>query len=123
MSIHKISCNRHIIYASENASKSLCKCPIGMAATFIPSDWSDSISLDWSVHINSNIKKAQQRMYFLRRLKSFNLDIRILTNFSKCVIESTLTYSIIIWYNAATKEDIKKINSVISVSSDDQWTI
>ena len=59
-----------------------------------------SNSLNWSVHINSNIKKAQQRMYFLRRLKSFHVDIRILTNFYKCVIESILTYSIIIWYNA-----------------------
>ena len=56
-------------------------------------------------------------MFFLRRLKSFNVDIRILTNFYKCVIKSILTYSIIIWYKAVTKKDIKKINSVISTAS------
>ena len=34
-----------------------------------------SKDLKWSIQIQENLKKAQQRMYFLRRVKSFGLQV------------------------------------------------
>ena len=46
-----------------------------------------SNDMKWSIQINENIKKAQQRLYFLRRLKSFGLSVSILVNFYRASIE------------------------------------
>jgi len=52
------------------------------------------------LNISTITKKAQQRMYFLRRLKRFNLPKTMMVHFYTAVIESILTSSITIWYAA-----------------------
>ena len=37
-----------------------------------------SSGLDWEAHIDSTLKRAQQKMYFLRQLKKFGLRREIL---------------------------------------------
>ncbi|KAL0194676.1 hypothetical protein M9458_008252, partial [Cirrhinus mrigala] len=44
----------------------------------------------WDIHIDSIVKKAQQRLYFLRQLKKFNLPQALMTQFYSAVIESVL---------------------------------
>ena len=39
-----------------------------------------SEDLTWTTHIDNVVKKARQRLYFLRRLRKFKLNQRILTN-------------------------------------------
>ena len=46
--------------------------------------------LKWSTHTDSVGKKAQQRLFNLRRLKKFGLSSKTLTNFYRCSIESIL---------------------------------
>ena len=46
--------------------------------------------LKWSTHTDSVVKKAQQRLFNLRRLKKFDLAPKTLTNFYRCTIESIL---------------------------------
>ncbi|KAK3552970.1 hypothetical protein QTP86_029624, partial [Hemibagrus guttatus] len=46
-----------------------------------------SQDLKWDTHIDSIIKKAQQRLYFLRQLRKFNLPQELLTQFYSAVIE------------------------------------
>ncbi|KAK3513017.1 hypothetical protein QTP70_000175 [Hemibagrus guttatus] len=45
-----------------------------------------SQDLKWDTHIDSIIKKAQQRLYFLRQLRKFNLPQELLTHFYSAVI-------------------------------------
>eukprot|EP00061_Rhincodon_typus_P007916 g30069.t1 len=44
--------------------------------------------LSWSSHVDATVKKAQQRLFFLRRIRKFDMSIRSLTNFYRCTIES-----------------------------------
>ena len=58
------------------------------------------------------VKKAKQRLYFLRQLKKFGLRREIIVKFDRCAIESMLLSSQYLWY------------SVISASTEEQgWPI
>ncbi|KAK3523875.1 hypothetical protein QTP70_012940 [Hemibagrus guttatus] len=46
-----------------------------------------SQDLKWDTHIDATIKKAQQRLYFLRQLRKFNLPQELLIHFYSAVIE------------------------------------
>ncbi|KAK3514591.1 hypothetical protein QTP70_021641, partial [Hemibagrus guttatus] len=48
-----------------------------------------SQDLKWDTHIDSIVKKAQQRLYVLRQLRKFNLPQELLTHFYSAVIESS----------------------------------
>ncbi|KAI4895689.1 hypothetical protein NFI96_005785 [Prochilodus magdalenae] len=50
--------------------------------------------LTWTEHTTRVVKKGQQRLFFLRRLKRFGMDPRILRTFYTCTVESILTGSI-----------------------------
>ncbi|KAK3575314.1 hypothetical protein QTP86_024722, partial [Hemibagrus guttatus] len=65
--------------------------------------------LKWEQNIRSLIKKAQQRMYFLRQLKNFLLPVKMLVNFYTAIIKSILTSSITVWFAAATARDKAKL--------------
>ena len=47
-----------------------------------------SNTLRWNENTKLSTKKAQQRMYFLRQLKTFGVNRDILTQFYRAVIES-----------------------------------
>ena len=47
----------------------------------------------WSEHVNRCVK-AQQRLFFLRRLRSFGISRSVMCQFDRAVIESVLTLSI-----------------------------
>ena len=57
----------------------------------------------------------QQRMFFLRWLK-FNLPKTMLVHFYTSIIESILTSSISIWYDAATAKDKGRLQRIIRSS-------
>uniref|UniRef100_A0AAX7V5F4 Reverse transcriptase domain-containing protein n=1 Tax=Astatotilapia calliptera TaxID=8154 RepID=A0AAX7V5F4_ASTCA len=69
--------------------------------------------LKWEPTITSVIKKAQQRMYFLRQLKKFNLPTRTMMQFYTAIIESILTSSITVWYAGATIRDKQRLQRVV----------
>ncbi|KAK3532636.1 hypothetical protein QTP86_027367 [Hemibagrus guttatus] len=69
--------------------------------------------LKWEQNIRSLTKKAQQRMYFLRQLKTFLLPVKMLVNFYTAIIESVLTSSITVWFAAATARDKAKLQRVV----------
>ncbi|KAK9513400.1 hypothetical protein VZT92_026937 [Zoarces viviparus] len=59
-------------------------------------------------------KKAQQRMYFLRQLKKFNMPKTMMVHFYTAIIESILCSSITVWYAAATAKDKGRLQPIIS---------
>ncbi|XP_076744795.1 uncharacterized protein LOC143420447 [Maylandia zebra] len=62
------------------------------------------------------VKKAQQRLFFLRRLKRFGMSPRILRTFYHCAIESILTGCITTWYGNSTAYNCKALQRVVQCS-------
>uniref|UniRef100_A0A3B4FGV2 Reverse transcriptase domain-containing protein n=1 Tax=Pundamilia nyererei TaxID=303518 RepID=A0A3B4FGV2_9CICH len=69
--------------------------------------------LSWSCHINTLVKKARQRLFFLRRLRDFHLPLKVLKNFYSCTIESVLTANICTWFGNSTKQDRRDLQRVV----------
>ncbi|CAM4587594.1 unnamed protein product [Leuciscus chuanchicus] len=59
------------------------------------------------------IKRAQQRLHSLRRLKKVDLPISALTMFYRGTIESILTYCISCWFGNSTAEERHKLNRIV----------
>ncbi len=72
-----------------------------------------SQDLKWDNHIDSIVKKAQQRLYFLRQLRKFNLPQELLKQFYSAIIESVLCTSITVWFSSATKSDLRRLRRVV----------
>ncbi|KAK3575492.1 hypothetical protein QTP86_027949, partial [Hemibagrus guttatus] len=72
-----------------------------------------SQDLKWDTHIDSIVKKAQQRLYFLWQLRKFNLPQELLTHFYSAVIESVLGTTITVWFGSATKSDIRRLQRTV----------
>ncbi|KAF7711331.1 hypothetical protein HF521_000342, partial [Silurus meridionalis] len=75
-----------------------------------------SQDLKWESNINSILKKAQQRMYFLRQLRKYSLPQELLIQFYTAVIESVLCSSITIWFGAATKQDRNRLQKTVKTA-------
>ena len=72
-----------------------------------------SDDLDWSNHVSVTHSKINQRLYFLRKLKYFNIDNKLLCLFYKSVIESIFTFCLICWGGNTTASDKLLIERVI----------
>ncbi len=72
-----------------------------------------SQDLKWVTHFDSIVKKAQQRLYFHRQLKKFNLPQVQMTKFYSAVIESVLCSSITVRFGSASKSDIRRLQRTV----------
>ncbi|KAK0144603.1 hypothetical protein N1851_017056 [Merluccius polli] len=68
-----------------------------------------SQDLSWTTTCSNLIKKAHQRLFFLRILRKNHLSSNILVNFYRCPIESILTNCITVWYGNCSVSDQKAI--------------
>nr|XP_049595883.1 uncharacterized protein LOC125980593 [Syngnathus scovelli] len=75
---------------------------------------SDRIS--WSENITTIVKKAQQRLHFLRVLRRYNLNTDLLLTFYRSSIESLLTYCIVVWFGSSTAADREKLQRVVKAA-------
>ena len=82
--------------------------------------------LDWETNTNSALKKAQQRMYFLRQLKKSGPGCEILIQFYGAAIESVLCFSLSVWHDSTTWDRKRRVNRVIRnagrIVFSKQWT-
>lgn len=58
-------------------------------------------------------KKANQRLYFIRKLKSVHVDRTVLTLFYKSIIESVITFCITCWYGHINVCEKRLLNKII----------
>ncbi|KAK3534494.1 hypothetical protein QTP86_016310, partial [Hemibagrus guttatus] len=72
--------------------------------------------LTWSVNTSELVKKAQQRLHFLRVLRKNNITQRLMVSFYRCSIESLLTYCICVWYTSCTVAQRKALQRVINTA-------
>ncbi|KAM7379021.1 hypothetical protein PAMP_017842 [Pampus punctatissimus] len=75
-----------------------------------------SEDLTWTLNTSTLVKKAHQRLFFLRRLKKINLSPQILVNFYRCTIESILTNCITVWYGNCSVADRKSLQRVVKTA-------
>ena len=73
--------------------------------------------LTWHQHASLVHTKMNQRLYFLRKLRCFNIDSTILSLFYKSIIESVLTFCITCWGGNCTSSDQLKFNRIIRKAS------
>jgi hypothetical protein len=76
-----------------------------------------SSDLKWGCNADSIVKKGQQRLFFLRQLRSFHVSQPLLLKFYRAVIESVLTQSMIVWWGNATADDRKRISRIVRTAS------
>ena len=76
-----------------------------------------SSDLSWGNNTASMVKKGQQRMYFLRQLKSFGISPIILKRFYHAIIESVLTFSITVWFGRASYEEKAQLETLVRCAS------
>ncbi len=69
--------------------------------------------LTWSAHTDAVLKKAHQRLFFLRRLRKFGTSPRILRSFYTCTVESILTGCITAWFGNSTAGNRRALQRVV----------
>ena len=63
------------------------------------------------------MKKAQQRLFFLRQLKKFGLRREILVQFYRYAIESILAVSICVWFGGISQRQRSRFDRVVKTAS------
>ncbi len=69
--------------------------------------------LTWSAHTDAVLKKAHQRLFFLRQLRKFGMSPSILRSFYTCTVESILTGCITAWLGNSTAGNRKALQRVV----------
>ncbi|KAI5614112.1 gastrula zinc finger protein XlCGF28.1-like [Silurus asotus] len=70
-------------------------------------------NLTWSLNTSSITKKAQQHLYFLKRLRKTHLPPPILSMFYRGTIESILSICITAWFGNCTILDRKSLQRIV----------
>jgi hypothetical protein len=69
--------------------------------------------LTWSKHTKTDVKRARQNLFHLRRL---GMGPQILKRFYNCTIESILTDCITAWYGNCSASDRKALQRVVCMA-------
>ncbi|KAK7901608.1 hypothetical protein WMY93_018377 [Mugilogobius chulae] len=72
--------------------------------------------LSWGDHISKAVGKAQQRLYYLRKLKSAHISRPLMVNFYNCAISSVLTYGFLVWFSSCSKADQQALQRVVKAA-------
>ncbi len=75
-----------------------------------------SEDLTWTRHIQTQVKKARQRLYHLRQLRKFRVSPANLKTFYSGAIESVLTQCISVWYGNSSNQDCKALQRVVRLA-------
>ncbi len=76
-----------------------------------------SEDLTWTTHIQTQVKKARQRLYHLRQLRKFMVSPAILKTFYSGAIESVLKCKCIsVWYCNSSNQDCKALQRVVRLA-------
>ena len=71
-------------------------------------------NLSWTT--NTIVKKAHQRLYFLRLLRNNQLSQELLVSFYRCAIESILTYCVCVWFGNCTVAEKDALQRVVKMA-------
>lgn len=72
--------------------------------------------LSWTTNTTTVVKRAQQRLHFLRILKKNSMNLMVMVSFYKATIESVLSYCISVWFAACSAADKKALQRIIKIA-------
>ncbi len=75
-----------------------------------------SEDLTRTAHIQTQVKKARQRLYHLRQLRKFRVSPAILKMFYSGAIESVLTQCISVWYAKGSNQNCRSLQRVVRLA-------
>ena len=67
-------------------------------------------------NVTKIVKKANKRMYFVRKLRKVNVGKNILTMFYRSTVESVITFCMLSWYGNCPSYILKKLKKIIKVA-------
>ena len=73
--------------------------------------------ISWEDHVSTIIKKVNQRLYFIRKLKSFNVDTQIMETFYIMAIQSVISFGITCYGGNLGKQHEKRLDRVVRKAS------
>ena len=68
--------------------------------------------LDWRSNTEAVYKKGMSRLYFLRKLRSFNVCSKMLEIFYQSVVASVLFFAVVCWGNSIGASDTNRLNKL-----------
>ena len=69
--------------------------------------------LEWTTNTEAVYKKGLRRLYFLRRLRSFNICNQMLQMFYESVVVSTIFFAVVSWGAGIKAKDTNRVNKLI----------
>ncbi len=90
--------------------------PVARVSSFKYLGVNISDDLTWTTHIQTQVKKARQRLYHLWQLRKFRVSPAILKNLYSGAIESVLTQCISVWYGNCSNQDCKALQRVVRLA-------
>ena len=69
--------------------------------------------LEWTTNMGAVYKKGLSRLYFLRRLRSYNVCNRMLQMFYESVVASTVFFAVVSWGAGIKAKDANRLNKGI----------
>ena len=73
--------------------------------------------LDWSANIDTVYRNGQSHLFFLRRLRFFNVCSDIMCMFYHTVIESALFYAVVCWGSCTTDKNCRRLHKLMKIAS------
>ncbi len=71
---------------------------------------------NWEVHVDTLCSRLQQRMYFLRRLRVFGVDQKLMFLFYQAVLESIIRFGMSAWYGNLSVHVKSKLNRLVQTA-------
>ena len=72
-----------------------------------------NLRLDWRSNTEAVYKKGMSRLYFLRKLRSFNMCSKMLEIFYQSVVASVLFFAVVCWGSSIGASNTNRLNKLI----------
>ena len=73
--------------------------------------------LDWSPNALALLKKGNQRLYFMKKLKSFSVSPKLLELFYKSTVESVVTFNSLCHFGGLKEQDKARLSKITKTAS------
>ena len=74
-------------------------------------------NLSFTTHVDTICKKVNQRMYLIRKLKTFDVDKKMLEMIYRSLVESILTFNIVTFYGHLTVKQKNRLNKIVNIAT------
>ena len=71
--------------------------------------------LTFEQHVDHICKKSQQRMFFYRKLRNFNVDKTFMRMFYCCFIETILSFAFVSWFGSLSLQNKNRLQHIVKV--------